>query len=472
VGLPDEAADPLIGAALPRIAPPRPLHHKADEMGALAERLGRPLWPWQGSCAEYLTAYVGDQWLFPEVAVVAARQNGKSSLLEPLIIERMLMGQRVMHTAQNRELPRETHDVVATLLKDHFGELIPERRGIRYGAGQEEIRLTTGGKYRIVAPTRSGARGQPNDLVIVDEVLEMEDFDFISAAKPTLIASSRPQIVYLSNAGHSLSAVLNALRARAGTDPSLAYLEWSATPDRAPDDRNGWAEANPSIGHNPATLPNLEREYRANVLGGTMDVWEREHLCRWTVSKTERLITSEVWQSQDQLAERPKPVYPAMGIKMDPSGDRVSAVLAWPTGDETVTLDVVVDVTGDPIDVDRLGPEIGALAVEWRVAAVAFDPATDADLVRHIPRNRVPINGRDYANATERFVRLSAGRRFLVHDPTDIIAGDLEHTTSRSTSAGTAIAVRSGPNMPNTAAEAAIRAVWAAAEAMPKPMLS
>ena len=71
----------------------------------------------------------------------------------------------------------------------------------RFGSGQEEIRLRNGGKYRIVAPTRGGARGPSNDLVIVDELREMDTLDFIAAAKPTLIASPSPQIVYLSNAG-------------------------------------------------------------------------------------------------------------------------------------------------------------------------------------------------------------------------------------------------------------------------------
>lgn len=461
----------LVGSEAPRIAPPAPLKHHAKELSTLAERLEQPLWPWQQRVARYLTAEnARGRWLYREVAWVVARQNGKTTILDTLIVDRMLAGASVMHTAQNRDLPRETHDRLATLFERHYPKEVP-RGAIKYGSGKEGIELVSGGTYRIVAPTRSGARGPANDLVVVDEVLELEDFEFISAAKPTLTASAKPQIVYLSNAGHATSAVLNSLRARGGTDPNLAYLEWSAAPERPPDDVAGWLEANPSIGHNPNMLENLEAEYQANVLGGTMDVWEREHLCRWTVAKTALLVTAEEWSAQSFLAERPSPVRPAMGIKMDPGGERVAAVIAWPGPDDRVFLDVVADVTGDPVDVDRLGPDMAALAMRLRVGGVAFDPHTDADVARHLQRAQA-ITGRDYASATERFVRLVAGRKLSVHDPGGILAADLGSTTRRAMAAGTAIAVKAGTDMTNTAAEAAIRAVWMAAIPQPRPMIA
>jgi hypothetical protein len=462
---------PVIGSSKPRLAPPLPLRHDAKALGDLAEKLGQPLWPWQALVMRYLTATAGERWLYPEVAVVVARQNGKTSLLVPLIVARMLEGHRVMHTAQNRSLPIATHEQLASLLSEHFPRLIARPRGITFGSGKEGIRLTTGGNYRIVAPTRGGARGQPNDLVVIDEVREFEDTELTDAALPTVIASKKPQVVYLSNAGYAQSVVLNALRARAGSDPSLAYLEWSAAAERAPDDVAGWIEANPSIGHNPHLMENLERQYRAHLLGGTMQSWETENLCRWTVAKTERLVTPEEWSGQVFESVRQSPSRPAMGIKMDPSGERVAAVIAWPVSEDRIALDVVADVTGDPVDIERLGPDLLELARSLRTSTIAFDPATDADLMRHLKREQVSITGRDYASATERFVRLVAGRKLLVHDPGGILAADLEATTRRAMSAGTAIAVKAGSDMTNTAAEAAIRAVWAAGVAKPRLMI-
>ncbi len=107
-------------------------------------------------------------------------------------------------------------------MEDHYKS---EIRRIRFGAGQETIEMRNGGKYRIVAPSRGGARGPSNDDVIVDELRELTDYDFIGAAKPTLAQSRDPQIVYLSNAGEDDSVVLNDLKLRLGDDPSLCYID-------------------------------------------------------------------------------------------------------------------------------------------------------------------------------------------------------------------------------------------------------
>lgn len=460
-----------VGSEKPRIAPPVPLKHGADDFAELGERLGQPLWPWQRRAARYITATSPDGWLYPEVCLVVARQNGKTTLLAPLIVGRLLDGQSILHAAQNRELPRGTHKHVARLLREHFPEQVPNRNSIRFGAGQEEISTESGGSYRIVAATDSGARGPSANLVIVDEVRALKSADFIEAAQPTTIAQELTQTVYLSNAGTTESVVLNSLRARAGTDEYLAYLEWSAAPERSPDDVAGWLESNPSIGHNPWLLRNLERVYKSCVLGETLDKWEREHLCRWTVAESARLVTREEWTAQAFEPERPTPSRPAMGVKMDPNGTRLSAVIAWPGPDEKVYLDVVADVTGDPIDVERLGPDLKSLAAKLRTSTIAFDPATDADVMRHITRPSTSITARDYASATERFVRLVAGRKLIVHDPGSILAHDLEATTRKAMSAGTAIAVKADAERTNTAAEAAIRAVWAAASARPRLMV-
>ncbi len=149
----------------------------------------------------------------------------------------------------------------------------------------------------------------------------------------------------------------------------------------------------------------------------------------------------------------------------------MAAVVAWPGDDEHGPLDVVMDVTGSPLDIDRVGPKLKELTSQLRVSSIAFDPATDADLMRYVTRTKVSITGRDYASATERFVRLVAGRKLIVHDPGSILADDLAYTTRRAMTSGTAIAVKAGNESTNTAAEAAIRAVWAAGERRPRLMI-
>src|SRR6186713_2139011 len=97
-----------VGREKPRIAPPLPARSEWKEMHTLAADLGTELFPWQDCAFRYMYAVgPGKTWLYPEVAVVVARQNGKTELLVSHIVQRLLMGRRIMHTAQNRELPRE-----------------------------------------------------------------------------------------------------------------------------------------------------------------------------------------------------------------------------------------------------------------------------------------------------------------------------------------------------------------------------
>jgi hypothetical protein len=428
------------------------------------------LYPWQVVVCTYLEALAPSiGFLWPEVATLAGRQNGKTSVLELLLLTRIRRGLRAMHSAQNRELPRESHDWLGEQLGRYFpGELA--RNGFRSSSGQESITLKNGGHYRIAAATRKGARGPSNDLVVVDETLELSDFDFIAAAKPTLMSSSWAQIAYFSNAGTDDSVVLSALRLRADADSNLAYLEWSAAKEDDPADPRVWAKANPTIGHNPATLPNLEREYQANLLGGTLDIWEREHLCRWAPSPVGALLLQpDEWARNEHELEGDGRRC-VMGVKVDPDGSRCSAVISWQTDDGRVALDLVADVTGDPIDMSRLGPDLLALAKARKVRAVIFDPWTDADLARYF-RKSTPVGGRDYAAATEKLVTLAQSKQLVIRDPARIFDRDLAHTVRSNARGGTFTAIKDGPDVTNTTTEAAIRAAWVASAPQPRPAI-
>jgi phage terminase large subunit-like protein len=135
----------------------------------------------------------------------------------------------------------------------------------------------------IVAPQR-GARGESADDLIVDELREMEDFDFIAAAQPTLTESDNPQTIYLSNAGTEASVVLNDLRARGIKDTEgLAYMEWSADPVYSVDDERGWLQANPSIGYSNLTIDRLRQIYNRYSEAGELAVFENDLI--WVLVK-------------------------------------------------------------------------------------------------------------------------------------------------------------------------------------------
>lgn len=439
----------------PRLAPPiPPVNDLADYRGVARVIAFKPM-AWQLRAVATITGRRRGRLAYPEAAVVVARQNGKTALLQALIVLKLLQGRRVMHTAQNRELPREVFTAVADAFVEHFpGDL---KKLPRLANGQERIELKNGGLYRIVAPTRGGARGPANDDVLVDELREFDTFDFIAAARPTLTASRDPQMIYLSNAGDETSVVLNAIRKRAGADLSLAYLEWSAAEAAALDDRDAWRAANPRYERYPKAMADyMERQYRTYALEGELAIFETEHLCRWVTSLLPRVVADVPWQ-RAAAAGLETPQAPFMGIALD--GNRASAALAWMQTDGTIALTLAADVTGEPLDVDELGRRLLELQVQVGAQAVGYSPATDRDLVRHL-RAGHSIAGQEWASASDRFARTVDGGR-LRHSDAGAIGADLPFT-ARRTSGATWGADKAKSDRPITAALAAIRAVWLA----------
>lgn len=455
----------IIGHATPRIGPPLPLRHGLAEYREAAADLGIVPMPWQDTAAKYLTARGADDlWLYREVAAVVGRQNGKTTLTKPLIVQRLKAGRHIMHIAQVRELPRIMFEAIADALEASDPDLFPKRRGKiiwpRRGAGSESIVLTNGGSYRIAAAIRGSARGHSIDDLLIDELREMDSFDVVNSAKPAQRFSADPQTIYLSNMGTDESVVLNSLIKRAAEDPALAYLEWSADSDYAADDRRGWAQANPAIGHFSQILRDLETDYVAARLGGNMAGFETEALCRKAPTMREPLVPVSVW-NECEIAVIGTPDKPVMAVSMDPSGSRASAAIAWVRSDRTVGLRLLFDVTGSPIDTDKLGVDLRDRARELGVLMVGFDPLTDALLAKFFQRTK-SIVGQEFANASAAFVSGLEAKRIRWHDAA-MVGTDLSWTTRKpNDERGSFEAVRAADNRSITAALSAIRAVWLA----------
>jgi len=447
----------------PRIAPPTPVQGRMAEYRQRAACMGITLMPWQELAAQFMMATGPDGWLYRELAAIVARRNGKTELLLPRIHDDLDRGRTTIHMAQNRTLPRQVYMRMGW----HYEKCHPEQVGyFKQGSGMEELALKNGGIYTITAALR-GSRGLGSDTLILDELREFETDDILGAAVPTLASSPDPQRIYLSNAGSESSVILNDLKRRGeeGGDDLLAYLEWSAAPDRSIEDREGWVEANPAMGRpeHPAgmrLMQTLEEAYRSL----SPSKFETEHLCRWVASMQPRLVSDNAW-----LACRSsipvKPIRPAIGFNMDPSGHRASAVMAWPMSDGRIACVELMDVSGDPIDVKQLGTDLAALVRQHGAKKAAYASWTDKDIARYVPIAEA-LDGKEFANASENFARVIMQGR-LAWDNADDITTDLAWTARRSHDSGAWIAVPATPERSVTAVLAAIRAVWLASA--PKP---
>jgi hypothetical protein len=182
-----------------------------------------------------------------------------------------------------------------------------------------------------------------------------------------------------------------------------------------------------------------------------------------------RLVSDMAW-AQARGSLEPS-LRPAMALGMDPAGKRASAVIAWPQTDGTVGLRVVADVHGDPIDTDALGRDLRQAAMRLGVTKIAFDPWTDADLARYFKQAK-PLIGRDYANASAKFVTLIESGQ-LRWDDADAVSYDLAWTARKPHESGGWQAVKARDDRAIPAALAAIRATWLVSgprQAAPKVM--
>lgn len=265
------------------------------------EMLRIELLPWQKWLALHALEIVheGDAWRFRfrYVLILISRQNGKT-FFEVLLNIFFLFGLKshlVLGTAQNLDTAVETfEDTVAQV--EEIPELREYLKKVNRGTGKREMLLESGDRYKVIAATRK-ARGLSSDLVMMDELREQTTWEAWGAISKTMIARPTAILFGFSNAGDVTSVVLRHLRARAHSelgdpdgisrvlesvdgdaiDDSLAIFEWSAVPDCRLDDKEQWAQANPSLGYGFLT----ERALGSAMKTDPEQIFRTECLGQW-----------------------------------------------------------------------------------------------------------------------------------------------------------------------------------------------
>ena len=118
------------------------------------------------------------------------------------------------------------------------------------------------------------------------------------------------------------------------------------------------------------------------------------------------------------------------------------------------------DFEGSPIDLTALSVDLIKQAADDRVQLVGFDPWTDQHLARHFQKAKA-INGQEYANASERFVRaIETGELKWQH--AQPVSNDLPYSGRKHTGSTAWIIEGSKGDRSITGVLASIRAVWLA----------
>ena len=282
---------------------------------------------------------------FRKVVVLVARQNGKSTLSQVLSLFFLyVMGTSlILGTAQDLDTAEEVWDGALDIIEDTPELAALADKPIRVN-GKKTIRLLSGERYKVKAANRRAGRGLSGDLILLDELREHQTWDAWGAITKTTMARPAALIVALSNAGDATSVVLRHLRKSAHAalgdpdginakdDPAallptddeldsevadgataemvaadleededggtLGLFEWSAPPDCDPLDRQGWAWANPSLGHGISERTLYGDAPKPDGGGDPEWVFRTECLCQWSDGSLEGLFPPGSWEAQ------------------------------------------------------------------------------------------------------------------------------------------------------------------------------
>jgi phage terminase large subunit-like protein len=280
----------LMGAVKPRIMSPALKGNSyGDAFAEFCKSCNYNLMPWQKFVADdFLTVDADGNFIRKTVAILVARQNGKSWLAAFRILFGLFeLGEKsVVAMSSNRSMALTTFRQVISIIEanEHLRVRVKLNRGMvgRFANGQESIELKNGATYKVVAATRDGARGLTADLLFIDELREISE-EAMKAAKPVTRARPKSQSLFTSNAGDAYSLVLNDLRERALSYPakSLGWYEYSAPQHSKVDDRKAWAMANPALG-----ITITEDVLAEAVSTDSVETIKTEMLCTWVSSLT------------------------------------------------------------------------------------------------------------------------------------------------------------------------------------------
>ena len=409
----------LVGSGSPRIhSRLNDLPSRGSEIIDFSAQLGVVLMPWQKFVFEHAMKVKPDgRWKHPIVTVVAARQNGKSTIMEMSILARMYLWKEPLQLGSAHVLTTslETFRHIVNII-DANNDLSREVKKIRWAHGSEEIELISGSRY-VVKAANAAARGFAKpETVYMDETRQLKDTEAWSAMRYTMMAAKNPQLWTFSNAGDQHSLILNQLRDRgmasaAGADDDIAYFEWSAYSDKITDERN-WVASNPALGHT------IHEDNIRAVLNDPPDVVQTEVLCRW-VNTISGAIPAKEWNECGvESVELDVEKVTWFGLDLSPDRRDGALVAAQKLPDDTFIMKLL-HTWHNPISLDdkAIANDVAPYARKYPVEYVAFSKRTSSAVAARLAPAGIPIidiDGALYGQACDELLGAITSKR-LIH---------------------------------------------------------
>jgi len=385
--------------------------------------------------------------------VGTARKNGKSGYAAILALYGLMAevdGAEVYSCAADRDQAKLIFTAARRMV-----EMDPELReacklyrdAIEYPAG--------GSIYRALSAEAYTKEGLSPSLVIMDELHALPDRGLYDVMSLAMGARRDPLMVIVTTAGvrvdrfgqptiaHQLYDLGRRIATGEVDDPTY-YMAWwePRDPDSAPDDEQGWHEANPSLGPilDPADMRSAlppatpENEYRT----------KRRN--QWVVS-SKSWLPHGAWNERADTSRVVRPDEPLV-LAFDGSWTNDSTGIVAATREQRPHLFVVdlwePHLTGDTVDAQLVEDRLEATMRAYNVVEIAVDPSLWREQAARWVERGWPVV--EFPNTLPRMV--PAVREFyaaatgggLTHDGDARLARHVANATVKEDSRGTRIA--------------------------------
>jgi phage terminase large subunit-like protein len=188
--------------------------------------------------------------------------------------------------------------------------------------------------------------------------------------------------------------VLNGLRDQAlraiaapGSDDTVGYWEWSAPPACALDDRDGWAQANPALGHLIS-----EQTLDARTRSDPPPIVRTEMLCQW-VDTLDSPWPPDAWKDcldvQLQIATD-RPTW--LAVDQTPDRRRADLIAVQETDDGHLLAVMVASWDADgAVDELKVAGDVAGIARKLDTRVVAFDRYTGSAIAARLATAGIPV---------------------------------------------------------------------------------